>query len=339
MVVPFVVLAIMGRSRVTVKLAALLIPSLILGAANAWYNASRFGSWRRTGYHYWAAIPYEFPSLVFSPQYLWDNLVLFGHPWMWAPLVAGAVGIGVLFTIDARAARRVALFVAAAGLPISLAHLYYFHTEPRFHAPLIALCCVIGAAAVVLLLPRRWRERPWMAVALAAVALPLVRPPAERFGSSRPLLELFARYVPPGGTIITRIGPVHLDPLVLRPGGRRWMAAMRIQDYAGQVVTPRPIGVPVGAVRYPGHTHRQPAIFAAGGRDAVPWTASERPDLVAERIAAGEAMYLDAATVPPGSEPYKIIDRAFELRQVDPQGLILRLSLDPAPATTRAGEQ
>ena len=39
--------------------------------APAWYERClRFGSPLRSGYHYWCSIPYDFPSLVFSPNYL-----------------------------------------------------------------------------------------------------------------------------------------------------------------------------------------------------------------------------------------------------------------------------
>ncbi|MGB7158880.1 MAG: hypothetical protein WBD40_12480 [Tepidisphaeraceae bacterium] len=335
LLLPFLVMIAIDRRRALPKLALQVLPMAALVAASGWYNHGRFGSWRRTGYQFWCPIPYEFPSLTFSSRYFWENVDLFAHPAMWLALLGGIAGLVAMFGRQSDLARRVAAFAALTALPISALHLYYFHVEPRFHAPLIALCCTIGAAGVVLLLPRRWRERPWIAVALAAVALGFVRLPKDVYGvrPGRSVVQRLATFVPQGGTIITRGDPVQLDPIVLRPGGRHWIPIWRKQNYAGHAIAPLPIDLPAEAVNWPG-THRAPALFKAGARDAVPWTALERPDLIMARVVEGPGVFLDATTVPPGSEPYKRVAQLFDLRPVDPEGEVLRLS---AKSTSREG--
>jgi hypothetical protein len=218
------------------------------------------------------------------------------------------------------------VFVLAGALPISAVHLYYFHLEPRFHAPLIALCAVLAGAGAAALLPKPWRSRSWLAVVMAAALLVVTRPPPDVYGSNRTLTNRLSAHVPRGATIVTRLNPVELDATVLRPGARQWLPVWRNQEYAGKAIARWPIDLPASAIVWPG-SHRQPAVMKAGAEEAVGWTATERPDLVAERIRAGSGVYLDAETVPPGSEPYKRIERDFALHPLDPDGRVMKLSI------------
>lgn len=324
LLLPFFVLLLRDRRRFMSRLAALLTPLLLLGVLTGIYNHQHFGLWSRTGYHYWCPIPYEFPTLTWSLLYVEDNVRLLALPWLGLTFLAGAAGLAILFVRKHPAAGRVAGFIALAALPLSVAHLYYFHREPRFHAMFVALCCVSAGAGAALLLPQRVPARPWGAVALAVLGLLLARPPRDVHESSRPAVAYLAKYVPPGGTIVTGMDPVPLDPVLLRPGARHWVPVTRRQNYAGHPVAPRPIDLPADAVLWPG-SHRQPALMAAGVVHSVPWTATERPDLLARRMVNGPGVFYDIESVPIGSEPYKRMNRLFVMRPVDPQGRVQQL--------------
>jgi hypothetical protein len=327
LLLPLLAALLVERRRLVVRLALLLAPMALLVVTTAVYNSHHFGAWWRTGYHYWCPIPYDFPSLTWSPRYFFDNVRLLGLPAIAMAALAGAAGLAILIVRHHPAARRVAVFLALAALPISVAHLYYFHREPRFHVMLIALCCVTAGAGIAAILPAAVRDRPWGAVAAAACMLgfALLRPPVDRYGSFRSRMDVLAANVPAGGTIVTRADPVPLEPTVLRPGGRHWLPLWRRQNYAGHAVAPRPIALPPGtSVTWPG-IHRQAPVMAAGARDAVPWTALERPDLLARRALSYPGVYLDAESAAPGSEPYKQLERLFEMQPVDPEGRVVRL--------------
>ncbi|HEV2293676.1 MAG TPA: hypothetical protein VGR35_07460 [Tepidisphaeraceae bacterium] len=322
---PFLALLVLsGRRGVVVRFAALLGPMLLLGVVTGIYNHDRFGAWWRTGYHFWCPIPYEFPHLTWSWRFLEDNARLFARPILGLTVIGGLAGITSLFVRKHATGPGVAAFFVLAALPISVAHLYYFHVETRFHLALVALCCVAGAAGLILWLPRCVRSRPWGAVVLAAMGLALARPPQDVHGSYRESAQYLATYVPPGATLVTGADPVQLDPLVLRPARRQWVPVWRRQNYAGHAIAPQPIQLPETEVLWPG-THRAPALMTAGAREAVAWTATERPDLLAKRMAGGPGVFFDAASLAFGSEPYKRMHRLYVMQPIDPQGRIMRL--------------
>ncbi len=51
-----------------------VIPAFLTLCGTLYYNYRTFGSIRRSGYHYWCPVPYDFPSLLFQFSYAEKNL-------------------------------------------------------------------------------------------------------------------------------------------------------------------------------------------------------------------------------------------------------------------------
>ena len=51
----------------------LILPALLTLCGTLYYNYRTFGSIRRSGYHYWCPVPYDFPSLLFDFSYAGKN--------------------------------------------------------------------------------------------------------------------------------------------------------------------------------------------------------------------------------------------------------------------------
>jgi len=332
LVIPFAVLAIAGARGVTWRrraahLAILLLPIAVLFVATAVYNHRTFGAWDRSGYHFWCPLPYDYPHLTFGFRYVFDTLRLLRDGTFAATLALGALALGALPIIGCRDARAVAAFAAATALPVSLFQTFYFHAEPRLHAPLLLLSCVAIGVVAAGLVPAAVHARAWAACAILVLALAaaLLVSGRETESRNRGALDAIDRYLPDDGAIITNLTPVLLDPTVLRGTRRRWIGIDRRMAYADLAVADRPIDPRAVPMEWPGTKHRDPRLMAAGLRDVVAWTANERPDLLTDLIRTGTPTMLDAASIPPGSDPYKRLAEHFELAPVDPDGLLMKL--------------
>lgn len=210
-VMPFALLA--GKRMA--NLCAVLLPPVLAGLATLTYDRVTFGSWLRTGYNYWCAVPYDYPNLVFSTRYIHTNLAyLLARQSIYA-IALGALGLvlligsarhaereavrvrGVSDAPDAsdesnapslRAAReraaawRVVAFGLLAALPISVFHLFYAYPGWRFNLAGYALGCVLGGAGIAAAF-RELRRTAAPHLAVAPPILPLTLGAATAFAA------------------------------------------------------------------------------------------------------------------------------------------------------------
>ena len=90
-------------------------PVVCVTCATALYNAHTFGSWRRSGYHYWTAVPYDFPTLVWSPRYISNNLFVLAAKQSVLIMLLGLAGF-LLLRRRQNPALRSALRLSGMGL-------------------------------------------------------------------------------------------------------------------------------------------------------------------------------------------------------------------------------
>lgn len=329
------------RRGLSGALAMLLIvcPLLIALALTAWYNDRTFGDPSRSGYHFWCPVPYDYPGGAFSARYLFHNLMdLFKPAGLLFPVVIGTSGWIALRWRDRAMARRVALFIFTSALPVTVAHLFYYLSNMRFHLPLAAVCLAAGAAGWMTLIPRSIRLR----CAPIAIILPLAtlfvphleQPDAWYDEWHRELAVL--RQTPDDAVIITGLDPVRLESLLLRGTARTWVAASRRQEYANKMVAPFRVDPRLAPLPWPG-AHRHPLLLRCGARDAVEWTANEKPEMLAQWMRDGREVYFDTRLVPPGSAQHGVLARDFYLTPAAKGSAIFRLSskgnANASPAT------
>lgn len=343
LVLPFFVLVLTAPGSFPGKvkrLAALLaMPALVVISTLA-YNQHTFQSPFRSGYNLWCAVPLDYPSLAFSISYLRSNLealFLGGLPaWAFAlallallqsrrPPVAGAPA-------SPGAPLRSCLGFAAWALsPILLMHLFYFFPTPRFFLPVTALLAVIAAALAGKYLQPRASENAILPLLIVLVAAAAV----VRFTSSLPppharlAVERLRTVTPDNAVIVSSLDTASLEFYLCKNTRRRIVPLTRLEEYASKLVcfrrVPRPDPPPSGW-----RDHRCPGLRNAGAEEAIPWTAVERPDKLAEEIRKGVPVYLDAShTV--GIETNAVIELARFFYFTPRADYCYQLSLAPTP--------
>lgn len=310
MLLPFTWRILRNERRRALPLGLLVLPSVLVGAATAWYNAQTFGSWRRTGYHYWCPVPYEFPGMVFGVHYVPQNLEgLLTLPRI-GVLALGAAGFVVLIARHRDAAWRVLSYFALAALPGTLLHLLYFYPEARFHLFVLALASVIGGAAAGSLAGTAARGRLWPIPLVLALAVFL--PPRETLPPPyrRIVAETIARETPNDAVIVSGLDPVFLEPYLLRGSARTIVPASHNIEFASKLVAPEPIA----SIDPPPRSvvdHRAPGLLRAGAIDPCPVVATEAPDALKGWLRAGRRVFVDQSFLPADAPLARIAGRTF----------------------------
>jgi hypothetical protein len=329
--------------RRTTALFLALFPLAAAAALTALYNTRTFGSPFRTGYVFWVPLPYDIPGLTFSLRYLRANLQASGPVLLLSTLaVAAAVflrsrALRNTHPNEKSAARSTCLRILLAclllgALPITLLHLLYFYVDfsdpARLHLPFLSLAIVTAAAAAGAALahfPALTRRMFLLPLAsAAALALASQLPPNDRFSPIIPRVyfDRLNAELPIDAVLITRLDAVFFGAVVLRGTDRRWIPASRTEEYSGKLIAPEPLHIAdPAAFTYPIPTpttpavpnHRDPRLLAAGARDAIPYTADERPDLIASLVRAGKPVFIDTLTVDPNSALCAELRRQFRL--------------------------
>ena len=286
---PFGLRIVRKERRPGASLALLATPSLLVAMATGWYNAATFGTWGRSGYHYWCPTAFDVPGMTFGLRYLQQNLErLFTAPRV-AVLVLGAAGAVVLFIRQRDDARRVLGYVALAALPGTLLHLVYFYPEARFYIFLLALASVIGGAGLGSLAGVLVRGRLWpipLVLALAVFVPPRdPLPPPHR----RMVAEVLARETPQDAVVVSGLDPVFLEPHLLRGSSRTIVPASRSVEYASKRVAPAP----------------DDAV------DPCPVVATESRDKLASWVREGRPVFIDASFFPEDATLGRILDPAL----------------------------
>jgi 4-amino-4-deoxy-L-arabinose transferase-like glycosyltransferase len=326
MLFPFLLEILRSRQALIRRTVMLLLPMAAAGIITLMYNAAAFGSPLRNGYKFWASIPMDYPSLIFSPSYLKMNLWLLAKSPF--PLLVAA-SIMAWFVLRKReraaltAARRtfqgaITFFILTTG-PILLFHLFYFFPGDRFHIPMFAGAAVTAGAMLGLLFgPRTTSLLKWFlpVALLLAIAARIAAPdpvPHRRLAADRVRLN-----TPPNALVISAIEPVYLERLAALGSSRRIVPISRNVEYASKLLTPKRVDLPnPSALDW--RNGRLRDLVRGGSREAVQFVASEQLDAIVAQAAAGTPVFLDSTFVAEYDVPVvSQLEKRFNLVQRAP---------------------
>lgn len=325
LLLPFLYSALRQNPKSLKKPAILSLGTLLFFVATALFNQRTFGEWRRNGYHYWCAIPYDYLSLTFSPRFLIKNLMSFLSPEGILLLTAGATGLLLLRKNSPPETSSLLLFAGLAALPITFVHLFYFAIDLRFHLLLLALLAILGGGGIGRELEKRVPklarfEALTLLLVLVMVAMPLVRQP-EPVGRYV-IVSAIAQALPLNAVLITDTDCVYLEPFLLRGTQREVLPLTRHAEYASKVIVRKRVPLldppPTSSVE-----HRAPALLSAGAEEALLHTASDL-DIITAKMREGKPIYLDINTAPPSSTEILALRTHFRIERME-NGLLAKL--------------
>jgi len=297
LLIPFAWRAWRARERRVARFTALLAPLAVVLAVNAIYNHQAFGSWHRTGYQFWLAVPYDYPDLLVSLSNLGANLQDWKSPAALWPLGFGAVGVLALAIRRPQGWRELLGFVAITALPISTLHLVYFYSDLRFHVYLLALGAALGALGIASCVPTKLREHPLIGLAVllgAFFALPPLGDAMPWFFDGEPprrtTVDLIHQQTPDGCVVISDLEPVYVATFAPLGSHRTYLAVSRDVEFASKVLVRERIERDLAAPRN-AFDHAAPGLLAHGGQWAVPHTADEMHEQIDAWVRAGRPVF------------------------------------------------
>jgi hypothetical protein len=235
--------------------------------------------------------------MMFSPANLPANLVNLGGSWSLPGIVLGALGCAAWIARGTKESHRLLLWLGLAALPGSVAHLFFFHVDARFHLFALSVLVIAGAAAAVRLVPESVRRSAWLVPVTIVPILLVVLRPKDPVPTRRIVAEELARSTPTDAVIVSAIDPVYLEPIVVRGTRRRVIPVSRDVEYASKAVAWKRIEHPEPPPRGPSD-HRAAGILAGGALDVVDFTADENPAQLAEWAREGVQVYVDRSFLP-----------------------------------------
>ena len=304
MLFPFLLETFRTRKTFVRSTCALLLPMAAAAAATFAYNAATFGSPLRNGYKFWAAIPMDYPSLIFSVSYLKPNLEVIAKSVF--PLYL-AVCVAAWFAARKREPAALASsrrpfqdllqFLALTTGPILLFHLFYFFPGDRFHIPMFAGAAVIAGGLLGLLFNSRTTSLlKWLlpVILLLAIGTRIAIP--EPIPHRRLAADRIRSKTPGNAIIISAIDPVYLERLAAHGSARRIVPISRDVEYASKVLVSKRIGLPnSSALNW--RVSRTKELLRRGARDAVQFVASEQLDAIVAQARTGTPVFLDTTFV------------------------------------------
>lgn len=327
--VPFAWRAYRAPDRRAARFVALLAPLVVVLAANAFYNQTTFGDWRRTGYQFWCAVPYDYPDLVLSLANLGANFENLMIPATVKALALGAAGTIALAVRRPPRWRELLGFSAVTALPISALHLVYFYSTPRFHIALVALCLALSGIGLASLFPARWRESPWSslgAVAALALALLAMKPFDVPSPTRRSTADAVHASTPADAVIISGLEPVYLAAFA-PPGSQRiYLAASRDVEFASKVLVETRVDRDLAAPRS-ARDHAARGLLTHGGQWAVAHTADEMHEPIEAWVRAGRTVFLETAFLSSPEAVQRMLGSS--LRLATPGAPLTRVVLAP----------
>jgi hypothetical protein len=318
------------------NLVVLGLPCVVLVLLNGAYQQLALGDWRRTGYQFWLAVPYDYFSLTFSPRYFLFNLERLADLRVWALLLVGGLGAVALWRRRSPAVLPAIVFTVLAAGPLTAAHLFYFFRDIRFHFMGLALACIFGGAGIAILIPEPLRRRLWVALPLACVTI--LVPTLPQFPFEGPPIRYRVattadRLLPRDAVLISGMDTVYLEELFVHENSRRVLPISRDTPYAAAIVTPLRIShldpPPRNAA-----DHACPGLLAGGAQRIYAFTADEEIDRILEWVRTGVPVYAEFASTLPGQPSRKALAAAFTFVPVsDDCAWLVRLQ-SKAPTTT-----
>ena len=301
MLLPFVLAALKPWRAFFVRAAMLSLPIVAAAAGTFAYNAAVFGSPFRNGYKFWAAVPVDYPELMFSASNLELNthvIVNTAFPILLLVCIAAAVFVRLRRRAELSAAgaplRDVVTFVVLTCGPILLFHLFYFFPTDRFHISLLAGTAVIAGSLLGLLIPPNRTAMfqlllPVILVAVMAARIAAPPPVPHR----RLAAEGIREHTPADAIVISAIDPAYLERLAARGSARQIVPVSRTVEYASKLLVPRRIDDPQPRP-VDWRDGRALGLMRAGAQDAVTFVASEQIDALVAAARGGKPVFLDA---------------------------------------------
>lgn len=346
LLLPFLIEILRRRQTGWIRgLAALALPCAAVVVLNGAYQQHAFGDWRRTGYQFWLAVPYDYFSLTFSPRYFLFNLQRLGDPQVWGLLLIGALGAVALLRRNSPAALPVIAFTILAAGPLSAAHLFYFFRDIRFHFLGLALVCIFAGAGIATLIPEVMRRRFRYALPLACLTILVPRLPQLPPDGPPPIRYHVAttadRLLPRDAILISGIDMVYLEELFVHENSRRVLPISRDTPYAAAIVTPLRIAH-LDPLPHNAADHACPGLVAGGAHRVYAFTADEEIGRVLEWVRAGVPVYAELASTLPDQPARKALAAAFAFEAVSGDcPWLVRLksktsaATDPAPRSAK----
>ena len=332
MLFPFLLEIFRARQAVLRNAAALLLPIGVAIGVTLTYNAATFGSPLRNGYKFWAAIPMDYPSLIFSFSYLKTNLALLARTVFPIYIV---ICFGAWLIVRKRAPAALAAsrgsfgdaltFLVLTTGPILLFHLFYFFPSDRFHIPMFAGAAIIAGALLGLLAgPRATSVLKWALPVLLLLAI------GERIAVPDPVpyrrlaADRIRAVTPSNALVISAIEPVYLERLAGLGSSRRFVPISRNVEYASKLLVPKKVDLP-DASKLNWRVGRNPDLLRGGAQEAVQFVASEQLDAIVGQATGGTPLYLESTFLGDESDVLSRLQQRFVLVQRAPFLYELRL--------------
>lgn len=321
---PFAWLIAVQAGRRGARAACLLAPLALVLVANGLYNQSTFGDWRRTGYQFWCAVPYDYPELLLSLSNVRMNAADTFSGLAVSSWVLGAIGLATcLWRVRARAAPFL-VFAAVTAVPITALHFVYFYADLRFHLWLLVAASAVGGIGVAALLPETWRERREFAAAALVLAFFFTPDPIEVPALRRRTSDQLKQLTPSDALVISGLEPLYLQALERAGSKRTFLAASRDVEFASKVLTR--VRIPLDVARPAGpFDHRAPGLTAGGALEAYARTADEMTVELERAVREGRPVFLERGFLAHPEVERRILGAS--LRMEEPQARITRIVL------------
>lgn len=320
--VPLLAQALRAPNR-WARLALLGLPSLAVGALTLLYNQAVFGSALRSGYNYWVSIPYDFPSLTFSFEYIAANAELILSTASFVPIGAilflawnfknrgplptnSNTALAIEWSELLKWTLMATLFLLAFFVP-------YFYCTRRFFLPVSALSAVL--CVTLLANSIRFARAKSLTDSLILVAIALVlsaRILVNKEYPSRAVAQALAQ-LPKDASIISGMNPAYLERLVLAGSARNFIPISREVEFASKVIAPHSVATGMEAPKS-WKPHRTAAVLAAGAKDVYEWTVREHPENIEALLASGRRVFFDASFST--SQDLEFLEQHFKLTAI-----------------------
>jgi len=304
MLLPFAVaaIALWNLRRALARMIGLVFPMLGAAAATFSYNKATFGSPLRNGYHFWSwtqSTPlqdfFSFSSVGLNGQMLLRT----GLPMLLVICLIAEIGLRRSNSSARKEAagplRDLIFFVAAAGIPMLIFHLFYTYPSDRFFLPILTGAAIIAGS----LLGLRWDGKHQRAICTALAALlPLVT--LARIGVPDPVpqrrvaADTIRENTPADAVIVSAIDPVFLEQRAARHSARRIVPLSREVEYTRAVTSTR-------------------------NHYIIQFVATEQIDELVDEARKGRRIFLDTSAVnEEDSQAFNLVNSHFRLSRTAP---------------------
>lgn len=281
----------------------LAVPLAAAHLAGRFYNQATFGSPDRSGYHFWSAVPYDYPELFFATSYVKKNLGFLADTRIFIYLLVAIAVFAAVRLVDRRRGQKtpsltpeIAFFFVTLG-PMLAFHLLYYSPRPRYFLPgMLYLFVLIGGLAGRFV-DRHARKAGVVVLLLGACFVGYTRfkmppeEPVQRIGA-----DAVREHTPRGSVIITRVPVPYMEYVANRDGSRKIIPLCRDDEYASTVIVEKRIPNPDPAPKT-AKDYRCAGLLNGGAREAIDRVAVERVEEIAQWLKSGRPVYFETSLI------------------------------------------